>query len=127
METNNILPFYMTYPYPMFYEENDQIIRDLEYMQELYPQEAKKILRYVIPYLERIDYSGSVIYDEYPDRIALFQIVSTILNQIKIEEQKMGNPMSWEKELWTQDLIKVVLYHEIFKRRHERKKGYLKF
>lgn len=127
MKQSTILPFYMSYPYPMFYEEKDAVLRDLEYIQELYPEEAKRVLQYVVANLERIDYTGSIIYDEYPDRIGIYRIVSTILGQIKMEFEKNGNPMSREKELWMQDLIQLVLYHEIFKRRHERKNGYLKF
>lgn len=127
MKQSQVLPFYMTYPYPMFYEEKDKMLQDLEYMQELYPEEAKRVLRYVINHLEKIDYPGSIIYDEYPDRIGIYRIVSSILNQIKHESQKNGTPLSTEKQLWIQDMIKLVLYHELFKRRHERKNGYLRF
>ena len=37
-----ILPFYMTYPMPLIWEEEDTVMRDLEYLQELYPRQAKK-------------------------------------------------------------------------------------
>lgn len=36
-----ILPFYMTYPMPLIWEEEDTVMRDLEYLQELYPRQAK--------------------------------------------------------------------------------------
>ena len=36
------LPFYMTYPMPMFWEEEDDAIRDLEYFLQLYPQDAQR-------------------------------------------------------------------------------------
>lgn len=42
MDSKRILPFYMTYPMPMFYEE-DTVMRDLEYLQQMYPREAKDI------------------------------------------------------------------------------------
>ena len=29
-----ILPFYMTYPMPLIWEEEDTVMRDLEYLQE---------------------------------------------------------------------------------------------
>ena len=38
-----ILPFYMTYPMPLIWEEEDTVMRDLEYLQELYPRQAKKV------------------------------------------------------------------------------------
>lgn len=42
MYDRKILPFYMTYPLPVYYEEEDSIIRDLEYMQQMYPSEARR-------------------------------------------------------------------------------------
>ena len=127
MRQSPILPFYMSYPYPMFYEEKDKMIQDLEYIQQLYPDEAKRILKRVVVYLEKIDYSGSIIYDEYPDQIGIYRIVASILDDIKKENEKAGVPLSREKEIWMQDLIKLVLFQDIFRRRYERKNGYLKF
>ena len=39
---SKILPFYMTYPMPLFYEEEDKAMRDLEYLQEMYPKESRR-------------------------------------------------------------------------------------
>ena len=90
-------------------------------------EEAKTILGYVVSYLELVDYEGSIIYDEYPDRIGIYRIVLAILEQIKQVADKQGIQLSREKELWTVDMIKLVLYQEIFRRRYEKKNGYLKF
>ena len=30
MQERRILPFYMTYPLPMYYQEEDSVIKDLE-------------------------------------------------------------------------------------------------
>ena len=91
------------------------------------PDEAKRILKRVVVYLEKIDYSGSIIYDEYPDQIGIYRIVASILDDIKRENEEAGMMLSSEKEVWMQDLIKLVLFQEIFRRRYERKNGYLKF
>lgn len=127
MSPNNILPFYMTYPYPMLYQEEDRMIQDLEYIQQLYPQEAKVILAKVIQRLDRIDYPNSIIYDEYPDQIGIYQIASAILLEIVREREERRVPLTEEAKLWLSDLIKLVLYQEIFKRRYQRKNGYLRF
>ena len=42
MYDRKIMPFYMTYPLPMYYEDENTIIRDLEYLQQMYPAEAKR-------------------------------------------------------------------------------------
>ena len=58
-----ILPFYMTYPMPLIWEEEDTVMRDLEYLQELYPRQAKKYRKRIEELLERFDSEGSVLYD----------------------------------------------------------------
>lgn len=117
MDHNTILPFYMAYPY--LYASDDQIRRmqDLEYLQQLYPQEAKKIQKKVLMHIEPIDYNGSFLYDEYPDQLMMYRVVAGILNEMKRDAEKMGEDWRPEKELWMQDMIKLVLYMEVFKRR----------
>ncbi len=73
-----ILPFYMTYPMPLIWEEEDTVMRDLEYLQELYPRQAKKYRKRIEELLERFDSEGSVLYDEYPDRMTLYKMAQDI-------------------------------------------------
>lgn len=127
MQKNMILPFYMTYPYPMVYQEEDRMIRDLEYMQQLYPKEARSILRRVIRKLDPMDYPNSILYDEFPDQIGIYRIAAAILKEIEEEKKAQGETQTDETRLWMADLVKVILYQEIFKRRYERKNGYLRF
>lgn len=68
MPRDNILPFYMIYPLPLGAQEEEAMIRDLEYMQQLYPADAKKYQKRIAAVLDKIDYDGSLIYDEYPCR-----------------------------------------------------------
>ena len=56
MYERKILPFYMTYPLPMYYQEEDAIIRDLEYLQQMYPAEAKKYQKTIACILDHLDY-----------------------------------------------------------------------
>ena len=58
------LPFYMTYPMPMFWEEEDTASRDLDYLVQLYPERAKKYREKISRMLDGMDYRGSMIYDE---------------------------------------------------------------
>jgi len=114
-----ILPFYMAYPYPYGYEEQNRRMQDLEYMQQLYPQEAKNILRKVIYHLDPIDYKGSFLYDEYPDQLQLYRVVASILAELRKEAMDREEAWMPEKEMWLQDMIKLVLYQEVFKRRYK--------
>lgn len=128
MYERKILPFYMTYPLPMYYQEEDTIIRDLEYLQQMYPAEAKRYQKVIASILDKLDYEGSLIYDEYPDRWQLYKLSMEITDRIKREEQgKEENESTPEKWEWMGDMIQILLFYEIYKRRHNRGRGILKF
>lgn len=122
MDHDTILPFYMAYPYSYAYDEQTRRMQDLEYLQQLYPKEAQNILKKVLLHLEPIDYNGSFLYDEYPDQLMMYRIVAAVLEDMKREIEKKGEEWSKEKELWMQDMVKLVLYLEIFKRRCKKKR-----
>ena len=67
MYERKILPFYMTYPLPLYYQEEDTILKDLEYLQQMYPADARKYQKKIAEILDKLDYEGSMIYDEFPD------------------------------------------------------------
>lgn len=120
-----ILPFYMAYPMPLIWEEEDTVMRDLEYLQELYPRQAKKYRKRIEELLERFDSKGSVLYDEYPDRMTLYKMAQDIYAVLEQEEKheqaEAAAPLGPE----SMELIQVLLYGEIFRRRQ--KKGFRKF
>lgn len=129
MYERKILPFYMTYPLPMYYQEEESIIRDLEYLQQMYPAEAKRYQKVIAGILDKLDYEGSMIYDEYPDKLQLYKLSQDILERIKKEEEKeekevKSSPEKWE---WLGDLIQILLFYEIYKRRHHSRRGILRF
>ena len=41
--SNRILPFYMAYPQPCLMKEDSTVLRDLEYLQQMYPGQAKML------------------------------------------------------------------------------------
>ena len=60
------LPYYMAYPIQTEYDEKAERT-DLEYMKSLYPDLPKRILPYVEEECDRMEYTGSVMFDVYPD------------------------------------------------------------
>lgn len=58
--------------------EDPEEMRDLEYWQQLYPSQTRQIQQEVSHQCDLLDYEGSVMYDEYPDRIALARICESI-------------------------------------------------
>ena len=115
----------MAYPMPLFYQEEDTVTRDLEYLQEMYPVEAKKYQKVIAETLERLDYEGSMIYDEYPDKWQIYR-----LTQIIVDKLKQSGDAEAGTEIENEDItafVQVLLCYEIYKKRHTNRNGILKF
>ena len=105
---NGPLPFYMAYPGVMNPRQEAAILRDLEYLQQLYPNDVKRYRNRVAQILDKMDYEGSVIYDEYPDKYSLQRLAETVRCILEKEEEDPPGV----------NLIQVLLFDEIYKRRH---------
>ena len=98
-------PFFMTLPgYPGRMDEKE-LLNDLEYLQQTYPGEVRRCQRRIAEILDKYDYEGSMIYDEYPDRLILFRRADKV----------------------SKDLIHVLVCNEIYKRRHGGRRGMIAF
>lgn len=126
---HRILPFYMSYSTPYFMREEDSVLKDLEYLQQIYPAQAKQLQKRIAVILDKLDYEGSMLYDEYPDKWQLYRLGQNIVDLLKREEEEnaAGRPTTDEKWEWMGDMVQVVLYYEIYKRRHGSRRGFLKF
>ena len=105
---NGPLPFYMTYPGYLNPKQEAMVLKDLEYLQQLYPNDVQRYRRRVAEILDKTDYEGSMIYDEYPDRYSLQYMAKTICQILEKEEECPP----------AEDLIQVLLFNEVYKRRH---------
>ncbi len=114
----------MAYPLPMYYQQEDSVTRDLEYLQEMYPVQARKFQKMIAETLDHIDYEGSMIYDEYPDKWQIYRLTQMIVDKIRKsgEEEAVGE--DWNK---TGEFVQILLCYEIYRRRHCNNKGILKF
>ena len=84
-------PFYMTYPMQNLYETEMEYERDMQRMKDLYPREVKKILICVEDQCDELEYQGSMMYDEFPDRLMLEKIVDKIYQRL-IQEGIIKRP-----------------------------------
>ena len=123
------LPFFMAHPGYLPAEQEKVLLQDFEYFQQTYPLEVKRYMQKVAEILDKFDYEGSMIYDEYPDRYSMQKLAGTIVQILKREEQDFPEEKrtSADKWIWLQDLIQVLLCNEICKRRHGGRRGFLKF
>lgn len=108
---------------------NDEFQREKEFalVKELYPPEAKKFQAKIEKLCDKYDYNGSFLYDEYPDKIMLRKLARDILAEIEEEPEEtedMVYSMDYRKDRDRRNrknvlnLIEVLLYHELFRRRH---------
>ena len=144
---NPKLPYYMAYPMPLAYDDEKVERTDFEYMKSLYPSAAKKVLPYVEDECDRLEYQCSMMYDEYPDKLQLRMMSGRIYDnvmkhekmfyengyedvaeQLQMEKQQAPRPGRGEpaqnrppqgtgRPNWLRDLIEVMLYQELYKRR----------
>ena len=124
----NRMPFYMMYPMQNLYLTEMEYEKDMERMKELYPREVKSILELVEGECDKMEYEGSLMFDEYPDRFMLEQIIDRITERAREPEEAMemvqrregapppfGPPMGQRNDL--RNLIGVLLNHEMYRRR----------
>jgi len=123
MDNKVYLPFYMTYPVKYPYRQENRAARDIEYLREMYPQEAKRLLGRIAEILDKMDYEESMIYDEYPDRWQLYRLAESIVNILKNEAEEKEEKHTPEKWEWISDMVQVLLFDEIFNRRHGNQTG----
>lgn len=74
----------------MFWEEEDTALRDLEYLISFYPRQAKHFQGKINRILDTLDYRGSMIYDEYPDRLAIQRLSDQVAERLMKEEAAEG-------------------------------------
>ena len=81
------IPFYMTYPMQNMYLTEMEYEKDIERMKSYYPSETKAIMKMVEDRLDELEYEGSRIYDEEPDRMMIQMEVEQLYRKL-MEESK---------------------------------------
>ncbi len=124
------LPYYMAYPMPLQYDDERIERRDFEYLKSMYPITVKQILPFVEDECERMSYEGSMIYDEYPDQLQIYLMCNRIYEKVKKQKPKDDLEMEMQtsrddKQL--HDLIQILLFQELFRRRSHHRKNRRRF
>ncbi|MDD7176915.1 MAG: hypothetical protein SPG09_05645, partial [Lachnospiraceae bacterium] len=80
------MPYPLMYPYPDLYMSEMETERDLQYLQQMYPADAKRMQKKVEEELDKLEYEGSMMYDEYPDRVSMLLICDRIEKALARED-----------------------------------------
>lgn len=86
------IPFYMTYPMQNMYLTEMEYEKDMERMKAFYPKETQMIMKQVEERLDEMEYEGSRIYDEEPDRLMMQMEIDRLYHKIagEFEEKPAG-------------------------------------
>lgn len=130
------LPYYMAYPMPLEYDDERKERRDIEYMKTMYPDEVKRILPFVEDECDRMEYEGSMMYDEHPDMLSVRRMCSRVCDRIReigMADMEDGEQSDTEMEMqqrrsergrnWNlREIVEVLLLHEMMRRRAEHRR-----
>ena len=129
------MPFYMSYPMQNLYLTEMEYEKDMDRMKELYPKEVGRIVECVEDECDRMEYEGSLMFDEYPDKVMFERIKNRIYDKVQEkypveEEDDRDQAMGMQQEVyrrypprknWLGDIIEVLLYQEMYRRRCRRR------
>ena len=119
MYYDRFFPFYVAYANPALYDGERIQEQEFALMKSYYPEAAGRIQEKVEEACQLLDYEGSRLYDEYPDKFMLHQLCRQIRTQVEGETAAQGVPDSL-----MDDLIQVLLCQEISRRRCRRHRYY---
>ena len=108
-------PFYASFANPMLYRGEMELEEEFSLMKSYYPETARKIQEKVEEECDLLDYEGSRMYDEYPDRYMLYHLGKKIVDEVKQEAD-----LETMSDSLLGDLAEVLLFHEISSRRCRR-------
>ena len=110
-------PFYASFANPMLYRGEMELEKEFSLMKSYYPETARKIQEKVEEECDLLDYEGSRMYDEYPDRYMLYHLGKKIVDEVKQEPE-----LETMSDSLLGDLAEVLLFHEISRRRCRRRR-----
>lgn len=112
------IPFYMTYPMQNLYLTEMEYEKDMERMKELYPREIGQLQKMVERRCDEMEYEGSRMYDENPDRYMLEQEAERLMEQFLRDNPMLSSQQYGRRDdTWLRSLIGILFHDEIYRRR----------
>ena len=89
-----------------FMVDESLIDKDYTYMKQMAPMPAKRLADQIEDVCDRLEYEGSFLYDEYPDKTTLLKMTDHIASQVSSMDT-----------IDLKDFIQALLCDEILHRR----------
>jgi hypothetical protein len=71
------------------YDNCDDADKDWDYMRQMYPSAARKIQKEIEDECDKLEYDGSCMFDEYPDRVYIGRIADRVYDRVKYLEDEI--------------------------------------
>lgn len=122
MQFQQSIPVYL--PFGFSWEEEKEQERDRKVMQSFYSLTASRIQEKVDRECDRMEYDGSMMFDEYPDRRMMEHLCSKIEREMEAEDARESGGLAriMEGGCGFRDLIGVLLFNEMYRRRCRHRK-----
>ncbi|CDA30117.1 MULTISPECIES: hypothetical protein [Eubacterium] len=101
-----------------FIKMDSSFSNKIDYVKEMYPKAFAKIQSTIEEECDKMDYVGSPMYDEYPDKTRLLGIRDRIFEIVHMENAACENDVCiiYPEDDWLKDTIMVLLLYEIQRR-----------
>lgn len=117
----NLPLYYEKYPVYNLSRKNSVNNLDMEYLNTLYPNEINELKHLVEQECDKMDYNGSMMYDECPDKVMFMKKCSDIC---AIANCNCRYAKKCTDRAYLKDIISVMLSNEMYKRRMNRRNYY---
>lgn len=81
----------------------------------LYPVEVLEIQEVIQEYCDRMEYDGSMMYDEYPDKVCVERLAKRVCRESNCRDKDKISPR------WMEILTQIMLCNEMSYRRERRR------
>ena len=112
-----------------FYDENstyemlenyEDEMADVLYLKELYPTSFLILQEIIDEFCDKLEYMGSIMFDEYPDKERLRGIEAKVYEEAK-KRYELKTNVEILADNWLKDIISVLLINEMMRRRSRRR------
>jgi hypothetical protein len=121
----NTAPYSAPMGIPLFpiygYDNSAELDKDIENMKRLYPSTVRAVEPYVTNECDQLEYDGSVMFDEFPDKVTIDRIVDRIYDNTKHLQEEADVEAEYmhprRRRDNFRDIISVILLNEFLNRR----------
>jgi hypothetical protein len=91
-----------------FMADENEYEDDILYLKRMYPDIGREIAEFVEEECDKMEYAGSMMFDQYPDKLSVMKLVDTIYDKVSYHD---------EQSPYLKCMVQVMLCDEMHHRR----------